>query len=70
MVIGLGIILAWFVPWYLQRSGQIIWPIHNVFVTLGLGLASAVIVLLWMYLRGRNRGENERFQMDSPADKD
>ena len=70
MVIGLVIILAWFVPWYLQRSGQIIWPIHNVFVTLGLGLASVVIVLLWMYLRGRNRGENERFQMDSPADKD
>ncbi|MBE9474003.1 MAG: glycosyltransferase family 39 protein [Chloroflexi bacterium] len=70
MVIGLVIILAWFVPWYLQRSGQIIWPINNVFVTLGFGLASVVIVFLWMCLRGRNRGENVRSQMDSPADKD
>jgi hypothetical protein len=52
-IIGLAIVLAWFIPWYLQRSDQIFWPISNVFQTLGLGLLSAIIYFLWMYWRGR-----------------
>jgi 4-amino-4-deoxy-L-arabinose transferase-like glycosyltransferase len=52
MVLGLAIILAWFVPWYLQRSDQIIWPIDNVFETLGLGLVSVVVVFLVLHWRG------------------
>jgi hypothetical protein len=43
-IIGLAIILLWFIPWYLQRSGLIIWPIDNVFVTLGLGLLTVIIL--------------------------
>jgi hypothetical protein len=56
-ILGLAIILAWFIPWYLQRSGQIIWPVDNVFETLALGLVSAAIVFFALYWRGRSRGE-------------
>jgi hypothetical protein len=56
-LLGLAIILAWFIPWYLQRSGQIIWPVNNVFVTLGLGLMSVIIVFLALHWRGRDRGK-------------
>lgn len=69
-IIGLVILLAWFVPWYLQRSEQLIWPISNVFVTFGLGLLSAGIYLFWMYRRGRNKGEVSVLYEDSPADED
>jgi hypothetical protein len=57
IVLALGIILAWYIPWYLQRSDKIFWPIDNVFETLGFGLASVVILYLLLYLRGRRKGE-------------
>ncbi len=58
IILGLAIILAWFIPWYLQRSDQIIWPVDNVFATLGLGLVSVAIVFLVLYIWGRMKGEN------------
>jgi 4-amino-4-deoxy-L-arabinose transferase-like glycosyltransferase len=59
-ILGLAIILAWFIPWYLQRSDQIIWPVDNVFTTLGLGLVSVLIVFILLYWwgRGKSKGEN------------
>ncbi len=69
-IIGLVILLAWFVPWYLQRSDQIIWPISNVFVTFGLGLLSACIYFLWMYWRGRTKREDSVVYKDSPVEED
>ena len=62
MILGLGIILAWFIPWYLQRSDQIIWPVDNVFLTLGLGVASVVIAFTALYLWGRSKGDNKSNQ--------
>ena len=59
MGLGLAIILAWFVPWYLQRSDQIIWPIDNVFETLGLGLVSVVVVFLVLHCRGRSEEKSD-----------
>jgi 4-amino-4-deoxy-L-arabinose transferase-like glycosyltransferase len=57
IILGLAIILVWFIPWYLQRSDQIIWPVDNVFATLGLGLVSVAIVFLVLYIWARMKGE-------------
>jgi len=45
VIIGMGLILIWWVPWYLRRITTIGWPITNVFLTLGLGLASVLLYL-------------------------
>jgi hypothetical protein len=58
VIIGLAIILAWFIPWYLQRSDQIIWPVDNVFVTLALGLVSVAVVFLVLFIWGRMKRNN------------
>lgn len=50
-VIGVGFILAWFVPWYLRRVTPLEWPVQDVFKTVGLGLASAVLFFLWDWSR-------------------
>lgn len=50
-LIGLGLILAWFVPWYLRRVTPLEWPVQDVFKTVGLGLASAVLFFLWDWSR-------------------
>lgn len=64
MIIGLAIILVWFIPWYLQRSGQLNWPIDNVFVTLALGFMSVIIVYLGLYLWGRKRKGLDRSSIE------
>jgi hypothetical protein len=59
VILGLAIILAWFIPWYLQRNNLILWPFDNVFETLGLGLASVIILFFGLYLWGRiKRGKH------------
>ncbi|UCE00450.1 MAG: glycosyltransferase family 39 protein [Chloroflexota bacterium] len=69
MIIGLMIILAWFVPWYLRRSGLITWPITNVFITLGFGFVSAAIFFIWMYFRGRQPRNFSPQEEDPGVDK-
>jgi hypothetical protein len=64
MIIGLAIILVWFIPWYLQRSGQLNWPIDNVFVSLALGFISVIIVYLGLYLWGRKRKGLDRSSIE------
>jgi hypothetical protein len=60
VVIGLAIILFWFIPWYMGRSGWFNWPIENVFVTLAFGFISVFIVNLGLYLWGRRSKELDR----------
>ncbi len=48
--ISLGIFLAWFFPWYLQRSGIIWWPVQNVFLTIGLGILSVILFFVMLKL--------------------
>jgi magnesium-transporting ATPase (P-type) len=67
-VIGLTIILAWFVPWYLQRNGLINWPVTDVFKTLGLGMVSVVLVFAWIVVRGINKDAADRQQKDHRSD--
>lgn len=58
-VLGLGIILVWFVPWYLGRNEVIIWPVSDVFMTIGLGLISVIIIFSWMIWRDKTKGRDE-----------
>lgn len=41
------LILAWFLPWYLRRYIYLPWPVEDLFKTLGLGVASAVLYWIW-----------------------
>jgi hypothetical protein len=67
-VLGLTIILAWFVPWYLQRNGLINWPVTDVLITLGLGLVSVGLVFAWIAVRGRNKNNADRQQLEDHTD--
>lgn len=52
--VALGLILLWFVPWYLRRYTAFVWPLSDFFLTLGLGIASALIyggVVWWVKQR-------------------
>ncbi len=52
ILVGMGFILAWFIPWYVRRYiPQITWPVVDLFKTLGLGLASAVLYWIWDMVR-------------------
>jgi hypothetical protein len=46
-LVAMGLILIWWVPWYLRRVTSFEWPILNVFVTLGLGFLSTIIYLFF-----------------------
>lgn len=52
--VSLGLILVWFIPWYLDRNTLIVWPVEDVFKTLGLGIASAVLYVVWDWARVKN----------------
>ena len=51
VLIAAGIMLAWFIPWYLRRYSPLEWPVVDLFKTVGLGLATAVLVLFWDWVR-------------------
>jgi hypothetical protein len=55
VLVGAGLVLLWFVPWYLRRYLHLDWPVVDLFKTLGLGIASAV--LYWI---GDVAGEDMR----------
>ena len=63
-ILGLGIILIWFIPWYLQRSGLITWITDNVFVTLGFGIISVILLYLVLFLWGKRQKSPERSGID------
>jgi hypothetical protein len=51
VLVGTGLVFAWFVPWYLRRYTGFSWPVVDPFKTLGLGLASAALYFLWDWAR-------------------
>ncbi len=51
VLVGIGLVFAWFLPWYLQREFQIPWPVGDPFKSLGLGIASALLFVLWDWAR-------------------
>jgi hypothetical protein len=46
-VVGAGLILAWFLPWYLRRYIYLPWAVVDLFKTLGLGIATAALYWIW-----------------------
>jgi hypothetical protein len=55
VLIWLGLILAWMLPWYLRREYPIYWPVVDLFKTLGLGVATAGLYTLWDWVRRQSR---------------
>ncbi len=49
--ISAGLLIAWFMPWYLRRYASLEWAVVDVFKTLGLGIASIVLYWLWDWAR-------------------
>ena len=52
-LIAFGIVIAWFVPWYLRRYTPLNWPVNDLFITVGLGLVSAGLYIIWDIVRMR-----------------
>ncbi len=51
MLIGAGLVILWFVPWYLRRYTVVVWPVVDVLKVFGLGLSSAMLYLIWDWVR-------------------
>ena len=55
-LVSMGLILLWWVPWYLRRVTPLSWPVSDIFLTFGLGLLSAGLYLMWDLWRERRDG--------------
>ena len=51
VVVTVGLMLLWFLPWYLRRYTSFAWEVVDLFKTLGLGLASAILYWMWDWAR-------------------
>jgi hypothetical protein len=51
VLVGVGIVLLWFIPWYLRRYSGLHWPVSDLYKTVLLGLATAVLVGIWDTVR-------------------
>jgi hypothetical protein len=47
LLVAIGLILVWFLPWYLMRYIHLPWPVTDEIKVLGLGIASAVLYWIW-----------------------
>lgn len=50
-LVSFGILIAWFVPWYLRRYTTLNWPIEDLFKTVGLGIVCIVLYIMWDIIR-------------------
>ena len=46
-LVGIGVLIIWFVPWYLMRYVHMPWPITDEIKVLGLGIATALLYCIW-----------------------
>jgi hypothetical protein len=58
IIVFFGLVLLWFVPWYLRRYTAFTWPIVSFFKTLALGIVSGLLYLIWEIVRNKH-GEQE-----------
>ncbi|MBL7162431.1 MAG: hypothetical protein ISS57_07475 [Anaerolineales bacterium] len=54
ILVSAGLVILWFLPWYLRRYTPIEWPVIDVFKVFGLGLSSSVLYLMWDWARPGN----------------
>jgi hypothetical protein len=57
ILVGTALILAWFFPWYLRRYIYLPWPIASFYLTLALGIFSAVLYIFWDYWKEKVKRE-------------
>jgi hypothetical protein len=50
-LVGLLLVLIWFIPWYIRRRYDFYWPVQDVFKTVGAGLACAVLYFIYDWAR-------------------
>jgi len=50
-LVALGLVLIWFLPWYLRRYTGLEWPVVDFFKTLGLGVVSSALYFIWDWLK-------------------
>ena len=53
-LVGIALVLAWFLPWYLMRYVYLPWPVTDEIKVLGLGIASALLYCIWDWARIKN----------------
>ncbi len=61
VAIALGLILLWFIPWYLRRYTSFYWPLSDFYLTMGLGVTSALIyglIVWWVKRISARRGSS------------
>lgn len=46
-LVAIGLVLAWFVPWYLMRYIHLPWPVSDEIKMLGLAVTSAMLYWIW-----------------------
>ena len=46
-LVSIGLVIAWFLPWYLMRYVYLPWPITDEIKVLGLGIATALLYCIW-----------------------
>jgi hypothetical protein len=55
ILVGVGLCFTWLIPWYVRRYyPQITWAVVDLFKTIGLGLASAVLYWIWDWAGSEN----------------
>jgi hypothetical protein len=50
-IVFFGLVLLWFVPWYLRRYTAFTWPVVSFFKTLALGVLSGILYLMWAMIK-------------------
>ncbi len=56
VLVGLILVLIWFIPWYLERYIYLPWPVQDPFKVLALGIITAVLYWIWdWYVEKRKR---------------
>lgn len=63
-LVSMGLALIWFIPWYMRREFHTPWPVDDLFKTIGLGLASAILFLIWDW--ARTNGERLHEHLHEP----